>query len=174
MKSAERPLRWGFMLLGIIAAGACLAWWLAAAADREMRADLLRQARLLAESVNLKHVEALNGSAADLEKPEYLRLKEQFSAVRSAYDHCRFIYLLGQRPYGDIFFILDSEPPDSVSHSPPGRPYAEISEEGRKVFENRAAVVIGPASDRWGARLSTFVPLINPQSGELIAVLVMD
>jgi two-component system, cell cycle sensor histidine kinase and response regulator CckA len=174
MKSAGSPLRWSLMLLAILAAGACLAGWLTAVAERDMRSDLLRQARLLAESINLEQVEALNGSEADLERAEYLQLKEQFSAVRSTYEHCRFIYLLGRRPDGDIFIFLDSEPSDSVDFSPPGQPFAEVSEGDRKVFDSKAPAVVGPVADRWGNWFSALVPLMKPRSDELTAVLGMD
>jgi hypothetical protein len=56
----------------LLIAGALLVWWTVSRADREKRADLLRQTRLVAEAVNAGRIKALTGTEADLEKPEYI------------------------------------------------------------------------------------------------------
>ena len=71
--SHENPRRiqpWGFILLGaVIVAGVLSAWGLAVRADKEMRRELLGQARLVAETINLQHVQTLSGTEADLDSP---------------------------------------------------------------------------------------------------------
>lgn len=53
--------------------------------------------RLVAGSANMERVKALTGTEADLDSPEYLRIEEQFAAVRAATPKCRFVYLLGRQ-----------------------------------------------------------------------------
>jgi len=170
----KKPRLLAAALLAILAAGALFAWWTTARADREMRADLLLQARMVAQAVNIDRIRALSGTKADLNNPDYRRLKEQFAAVRSANPQCRFLYLMGRSADGAVFFFLDSEPAGSKDYSPPGQVYEELPAGYRRVFDARAAAVEGPVSDRWGVWVSALIPLTNPQTGAMVAVLGMD
>ena len=180
-----KSYRCQFALLSLVLAiSALCTQWLFLRADREMRKDLLEQVRLVAEAVDIKRIESLTGTAADLSSPEYVRLKNQFAAIRSAYPQCRFVYLMGrrlERPVAnnatrdsDIFFFLDSEPVGSEDESPAGQVYEEVPQSYRRVFNTRTAAVEGPVTDRWGVWVSGLVPLIDPHTNELIAVLGMD
>ena len=51
------------LLFAILAAGVLLAWWLVGRADREMRADLLEQAQLVAQAVNTERLQRSLGHA---------------------------------------------------------------------------------------------------------------
>lgn len=95
------------LLAAILVAGVICAWWLANRADREMREDLLSQTRLVAEALNIERVTSLTGTEADLSSPKYLRLKEQLAAVRAANPKYRFVYLMGRRADGTVFFFAD-------------------------------------------------------------------
>jgi PAS domain S-box-containing protein len=143
-------------------------------ADRKMRGELLQQAQLVAQAVNLDHVRSLSGSRDDAGTPGYQRLKAQLTAVRQADKTCRFVYLLGCRGDGELFFYVDSEPLDSADYLPPGDPYPEGAEAYRHVFSSREPVVVGPATDRWGTWVSALVPLVDSENGTLLAVLGMD
>ncbi|MHB1357877.1 MAG: PAS domain S-box protein [Anaerolineae bacterium] len=162
------------VFLAILITGALFTWWTVRRADREMRADLLQQARLVAQAVDIERVQTLTGSEADLGNPDYLHLKEQLTAVHSANLLCRFVYLMGRKADGAVFFFLDSEPTDSQDYSPPGQVYEEVPESYRRVFDSKAAAVIGPTTDRWGTWVSALVPLTNLQTGAVVAVLGMD
>jgi len=171
---AGRPCWRPLLVPSILIAGVLCTWWLAGRADREMREDLLRQARLVAGAVNPDRVRALTGTEADLESPVYLRLKDQFGAIRAANPQCRFVYLVGRKADGTVFFFVDSEPVGSADESPAGQVYGEAPEAHHRVFHTRAAAVEGPVSDRWGTWVSARVPLTDPQTAELLAVLSMD
>ena len=166
-------------LLAVLAFGAFLTCWQVCQADREMRTALLEQTLRVGQAVDVNGLRALTGTAEDLKKPEYLRLKDQLAATRDANLQCRFIYLLGQRADGTIFFFVDNEPPDAKDCSPAGQVYEEASAGCHRIFASRAAAVEGPISDRWGTWVSGLVPILDqppnqPQTGGLIAVLGMD
>jgi PAS domain S-box-containing protein len=150
------------LLLVILAAGVCLAWWTVVRADREMRADLLQQTRNVARMMDFEGVQALAGTADDLRNPEYLRLKDQLAATRSAIPHCRFLYLMGRHADGKLFFLVDSEAVESKDYSPPGQIYEEAPAEYHRVFNTRTDTVVGPKTDRWGTWITGFVPLRGP------------
>ncbi|NVN91309.1 MAG: PAS domain S-box protein [Desulfuromonadales bacterium] len=150
------------------------ACWTVVRVDREMRSDLLRQTRLVARMVNLDSLKTLTGSGADLTSPEYVRLKEQLATFRSANPQCRFVYLMGRKADGMLYFLLDSEPVGSRDYSPPGQLYGEAPSEYRRVFDTRTATVEGPDTDRWGTWVTALVPLTNPQTSAVVAVMGMD
>ncbi|GKT37384.1 hypothetical protein ADUPG1_003322, partial [Aduncisulcus paluster] len=145
-----KKFRCGLVLLGaIIVAGVLFSRWLAVQVEIEMRANLLNHARMVAEALDINNIEGLSGSESDLRTPEYLRLKEQFSAVHS-------------------------EPLGSEDESPAGQVYEEVPEAYLRVFKTKTAVVEGPVNDRWGAWVSALIPLVDPHTNKLIAVLGMD
>ena len=157
--------------VALIAVITCVAVYLA---DQSLRANLLQQTRLVAQAVEVKHVQALSGTQADLDSQDYRRLKEQLAAVRSANVHCRFLYILGRKPDGKVFFFVDSEPTDSKDYSPPGQLFDESSAELLQMFATQVAFVEGPVTDSWGTWISALVPMTDPQTGAVVAVLGMD
>jgi len=167
--------RWPIIVIAaIIAAGALFSRLAAWSADRQMRDALLLQARLVAQAVIIEQVKTLNGSDVDLASPDYLRLKEQLALIRLVNPKCRFLYLAGRRNDGSIFFFVDSEPANSKDYSPPGQIYNEAAEEFRRSFDTGRAIVVGPTTDRWGKWVSALVPITNPSTGAVLAVLGMD
>ena len=169
-----RPHPLSRIILLIFAVVGLFAWWLVVRADQEMRAALIEQAGLLARAINPNHVGSLTGTGADLDNPDYREIKAQLTAVRSGNPQCRFVYLTGRKPDGTVFFFADSEPPDSKDYSPPGQIYEEVSTMFRRVFDTKTGAAEGPIPDRWGKWVSALVPLTNPRSGNVTAVLGMD
>ncbi|NLX12159.1 MAG: PAS domain S-box protein [Phycisphaerales bacterium] len=158
----------------ILLVGICLTLWMAARTDRLMRDEMLRQACLVAEAINLDLVQALTGTEADLESPEFLRLKDQFACVRSANPGYRFIYLMGRKTDGTVIFLNDDEPLDVEDFTPPGTRYEEVPEGYLRVFDTRVSAIVGPVTDRWGTFITALVPLIDPHSRDLVAILGID
>ena len=170
-------------VLCILGAGALVAWWMVATADREMRANLLQSTRMVAQALNIEQVRTLTGTEADLEKPTYQRIKEQLAAVRLANPQCRFVYLLGRKTDGTIFIFVDNERADSKDYSPPGQIYPEASAVLRQAFDTRIGTTEGPSRDRWGTWISGLEPILAPASNRitrpneskaLLAMLGMD
>lgn len=178
--AAKRRLRVAALVFVVLFAGACATWWIVLRADREMRASLLLETRLMAQGVNIERIEALSGTEADLTNPVYLQLKEQLAATRASAPLCRFVYLLGRKPDGALFFFVDSEPADSKDCSPAGQVYEEATEGFSRVFTGGVEVVEGPVPDRWGTWISALVPISGPQTssdntaGKILATFGMD
>ena len=160
-------------------------WLTVHRADREMRAELLQQAMLVAKAVDISHIQALSGTEADLDNPHYRVLKEHLVAVHSSSPLCRFIYLMGRRDGlpskteagatgGTIFFFADSEAVGSKDYSPPGQVFDESTAGLHRVFNTKGSLVEGPVSDSWGTWISALAPLIDPRTGAVVAVLGMD
>lgn len=162
MKSFLKPLKSvRALFLAILILGVMWIWHTIVYTDREMRAHLLRQTEALAHSLDLESIQTLSGSAADLNQPEYLRLKDQLAATRTAYPQCRFIYLMGKNSESKLFFFADSEPTESKDCSPAGQIYEEAPAEYGRVFTTHTEAVVGPKTDRWGTWITGLVPLHN-------------
>ena len=154
--------------------GFCVMWWLVDRVDSAMREERLYAARVVAQSLDLGRLEALSGTEADLDAPEYVQLKAQLARVSDVDEMCRWVYLMGRRDDGKVFFYADSEPVGSEDESPAGQIYEEISAEYLRAFDEQIALAAGPVTDRWGTWISALVPLKDPATGELFAVLGMD
>ncbi len=164
----------GSLLLVVLVLG--VGGWLTKGTDQDMRSDLLKQTQLLAQALNTEQLKKLTGTAADLAKPEFQRLKAQLAVLRPSLPKCRFLYLLGQKPTGDIFFFLDVQDTEKEQAKPtePGYLYADASQTLRMSFREGTSFVEGPLKDEWGNWVSALVPLPDPSTGKTLAVLGMD
>jgi len=149
-------------------------WWVAHSTDKRMRAELLEQARIAAQAINIERVASLSGSEKDLNTPAYQRIKSQLALMRKARHQCRFLYLMGQQSDGAVFFFVDSLPADSENYAPPGLVYEEVSDFYLRTFDTKQEAVVGPVTDRWGTLVTALIPLRAPHTGNLVAVLGMD
>ena len=167
-------LRLGVLLLAVFALGAALANWAYRREDRRLRDDLLEQARRMAETIPIDRLRVLHGNRTDEQKPEYRRLKEQLMAAQQVDPDWEWIYLMGRRKNGIVYFQMDSEAYDAPDPSPPGQFYPEASPRLQTAFDKRIAATEGPISDRWGTWVSAFVPLVDPKTDRLITVVGID
>jgi PAS domain S-box-containing protein len=167
--------RWLIVAVIIILASGCvLTLWAAKSEDSRLRRQLLTETSLAGQGLTTENIAALSGSEADLASPEYLQLKEQMAGIRAADPLIRFAYLMGQRPDGTVFIMVDSEDPDSENYSPPGEVYTEASDVLRQAFLTGNVTTEGPLDDRWGTWVSGFVPLKDGGTKSVIAVFGMD
>jgi signal transduction histidine kinase len=164
--------RWAVLLV-LAAASVLLLVLLWQDADTRLRTELQQRAELVAQAVNPDRVESLTGTSADLDHPDYRRLKQQLSLVRAADSRIRFVYLLRAMPNGEIRIAVDSEPADSPDQTPPGQLYPEVSETLRQAVIRGTALVDGPARDRWGVWVSALAP-VRSDKGAALALLGID
>lgn len=135
------------------------------------------EAVMLAQSLESllhpEHIAKLTGSAEDLEKTEYTMAKDSLTRLVNAMDSIYFAYILAEKD-GDMVFLMDSEPPDSADYSPPGQVYMEATDTDWEPFQTGETVLTDPTTDRWGTWISALVPVKDPSSGNVIAVLGID
>jgi len=161
-------------LLFLFAAGACVVWGMVHATDQRLRREMLQQARIAARAIFAGDLSSLSASERDLETAPYRRIKSQLASMREARPQCRFLYLMGRHASGDVYFFVDSLPVDSDDYAPPGLIYDEVSDPYLAVFETGREAVVGPVTDRWGTLITSLIPIKEPDSGRLLAVLGMD
>ncbi len=161
-------------IIAILASGMVLTLWTVQREENLMRSDLLAKTRLLQGGFTPGYVNTLTVTENDLASPDYQALKRQLIQLKSSNPEIRFLYLMGQKPDGTVFFFIDSEPPESNDYSPPGQLYPEASPVLLNTFASEKATTGGPVTDRWGTWVSGLVPIRDTNSGKVIAVLGTD
>ena len=161
-------------IICVIIVGIALSYNHICRTDTEMRQVLLQEAKSVANAIDVKDIQKLTGTEADLNNPLYLRIKSQLFYARKIKDQCRFIYLMAQRPDGEIVFCVDSEPVGSPDESPAGQVYEEISEEFLHAFKYKSSFTEGPVTDRWGTWVTGLVPIFDSNSNDMVVMLGMD
>ncbi len=147
----------------ILVVGVLFCWRRTNEADQEMRADLLQQTRLVAEALDADRITTLSGTEADLDKPDYWRLKSQLAAIKGTDGRSRAIRLLGRRPDGTVFTYVDSESPDSDRCAKPGDVYAGAPDGCRRTFSAQLDATAGPRTSGSDVLVSAFVPIHDPR-----------
>lgn len=158
----------------ILMLGFIFAWLIIIKIDQEMKEELLNQARLVAGAISIEQLKSLSGTGSDLTSENYLKLKDQLISVHLSNPHHRFIYIMGRRSNGKVFFYADSEPAGSIDESPAGQIYEEVTAEELEVFEKATSKSFGPFKNRWGIWVTAQVPLVDPNTQKLLAVLGID
>lgn len=171
---AGRTLTTILVVLVVSLAGISLCLVTAERARNSLSNELLNEAKLLEAALNKARLKSLHGTIDDLANPAYLRLKQQLIQVKKIFPQYRFIYLMGIREDGEIYFFIDSELPGSTDESLPGDPYRGATENDRKVFKEKKSTVESPIKDNWGTWASATVPVVDELSGEAIAALGID
>lgn len=172
----SHDIRWWLKVACILAliAGALLTVWNVQNEDHIQRNNLLIKARIAANPITSDQIEALSGSEADLGSPVYTHLKQTMEGVVAADTQVRFAYLMGMNDDGGIFFFVDSESPDSEDYSPPGQIYWDATVPTRIAFASADESTAGPATDRWGTWITAFIPVKDPDTGELMGIFGLD
>ena len=131
----------------------------------------------LAQSVesllHREHIAEISGVPGDVEKPEYMMIKDSLTQLVEATNSYSFAYLMKQKA-GEIIFLVDSESPESPDYSHPGQVYYEADDVLREFFRSGEAMLAKPSADRWGTWISALVAIKDPTSGETLAVLGLD
>lgn len=95
---------WTAILL-VLLVGVLFSWRLVEQRQSLMRQDLLRQAQAIAQTIDPEHVNILGADRVELDSPIFDRLNHHLAAVVSADNSYRFVYLMGRKPDGRVFFI---------------------------------------------------------------------
>jgi len=162
------------LIIVLLLLGSLSTWLTWNFTEKKLTNNALSHARLIAQSININRLQNLRADESDLKSSDYHRIREQLTKIRKAHSTCRFLYLIGQKKDGTVFFFLDSQPIESEDYAPPGLVYDEVSKEYINVFETGKADTVGPVTDRWGTLISSLVPIYSPKTNKVIAVLGMD
>lgn len=134
---------------------------------------LLIRAQNIAISLPDESVRQLMGTSSDMGTVPYNDLKAKLMDLHKINSDTRFLYLMGLS--GDTqFFYIDSENPDSKDYSPPGEIYADAMPVDIDNHKSGTAYTNGPYTDKWGTWISAYAPIIDKNTGSVVAMLGID
>lgn len=140
--------------------------------DKSMRQQILARTEIAAAAVQAGDVAQLHWDETDLSNPAYLNLKALMTAMRQANADLKFVFLAAVRDE-QVYFLVDSESPDSEDYSPPGQLYDEATPEYLAGLAAGRPFVLGPETDRWGTWVFGAAPIIDAH-GRTLAYLELD
>lgn len=132
------------------------------------RDELLWNARLLSETINMQRVALLRPDAAGLDSPSFSRLREQFSAVLADQPTIHSISLINIDEKGEARYLLDVS---SSGAARPGDEFPRSTEALHTVFSDRKPRLEGPYQSDGIEYFSAFVPLVIPGEVSVAAIL---
>lgn len=175
MKFKELNKRLVIAVIFTVCTGFLFMWGIALDLDKNARLDLMAQAKIVANSINKVRLIKLTGNESDVDLPDYARIKQQLYNVRTTNEACRFLYILSyDAKMNNVFFFVDSQLVTSKDYAKPGLIYDEVTNEFRDAVSAGLEAFVGPVTDRWGTLVTALVPLKEPDTGKVIAMLGMD
>lgn len=142
-------------------------------ADSHARRELLARTNVAAANIPPYIVKTLKGNEEDIPTGEYQKIKKQLMAIQQSFDDMRFVYLM-KLVGNNVIFLVDAEPMDSEDYSPPGQVYPNPSKELLQIFNEGTSFVEGPIHDEWGVWVSGHAPVVNKETGEIVAIIGID
>ena len=121
--------------------------------------------------INTKDIKTLNVDLSDIENESYQFLKTNLVDLKQSRNNIEFAYLM-KKIDNRIYFLVDSEDPDSKDYSYPGQLYFEATPNDFEPFLSKQTVVTDEINDRWGTWISVLVPIVD--GNEVVAVLGLD
>jgi signal transduction histidine kinase len=163
----------GIIIGLILAAGIIGSLTTAYYVDQSSRGALNSRATDISFALSTDALQSLSGSSLDLESPTYRNIKQRLANIRSTDESLRFVYLLKVED-GQATMLVDSEPEISRDFSPPGQKLDSASAELLNIASTRTSFTEGPLTDRYGTWISGIAPVIDPQTGNVVAVVGID
>lgn len=159
-------------LLILIITGFGFTVFLGNRAEGEARRNLLSRALSAAAAINPERVRTLTGTPADIDKPDYIRLKKQIQMIKSANPESHFVYMMGLR--GDkLIFLVDSEEVTSKDYTGPGYVYEDSTPAYVADYKNGHNTVYDVYKDSWGTWV-TGAAYIRDEKGAVLAQFDLD
>lgn len=132
----------------------------------------LTLAKSFAASLDFDLIKKLDASPNDINKIEYINIKESLMSIKNINNDFRFLYFYTLKN-NKIYFMVDSEPQTSKDYSPPGQLYYEATKNYYNVFYENTSKIF-ESNDRWGKWISVVVPITDKSTGKVIACFGVD
>lgn len=172
-KYLRRNLYLSFIIImsaGLIFIGYTFMHYIAGSKTQAINLAATFEAFLPVEDIN-----KLEAVPDDINKPEYVQIKKELTRFVYINKDIRFAYIFVEKG-SQVYFMADSEPPDSPAYSPPGQEYTDYSytQSDAILLPEGKTVITPPETDEWGTWVSVMVPIKDPQTGKVIAVFGTD
>lgn len=158
-----------FILVGVLAG-----FLFANLATNRLKSALQVKAMTLASFINPNDLLSLSGDLSDLNNPKYKELKSRLIEANSYDGEIRFIYILGKKTDGQLFYYADSKSAAMGNYSIPGKIYITSGLDEETFFDQGLNYVQGPHKDAYGEWVTAHAPVYNPKNGLAFARVSID
>jgi signal transduction histidine kinase/type II secretory pathway pseudopilin PulG len=172
---AERSSSTALLLVTIIVVGIfMLSFFNVQSANDQNRHNLEQRATTIAAALDADQIAKLSGMPTDADTQTYKELKSRLTALKQINTDAKSIYLTGIK--GDkVYFMVDSEQPNTQFYSAPGDQYDEATPAFKNMFYSAPVPLVeGPVADHFGSWVSGLAPIFNPHTGRVLAVVGVD
>ena len=149
-------------------ASALLLNWTWQEINHSYQEEFLREALTVSSAFNPIAIDELGGGDGDIHDPEYLQILDQLSFVELIYPNIQTIFLLKQDENGRVFSFMETASSESQDKA-----ILDTSVDLQEVFSAGGLITEGPVENDERSLFKLYIPLINPFSGNVIAVLGM-
>jgi PAS domain S-box-containing protein len=160
-------------MLAVLCCGWLLTMSIGNSVDRNQREDFMIAAEAIAAGISMENLKNLNGDMADIKTADYRGIQKYLREFEGAAKGVQCFHLMKIKG-GKIYFVFDSSPETAPEFAPPGSAYADAPLELVRVFKDGKPLVLGPYSDKWGSFVSAFIPILDPETRNVHAVLGCD
>jgi len=143
--------------------------------NKEIRADLIRDAQRGSAIFSDEELSNLTGTRADLKTPLYRDVKGRLTRYRGADPALRFVYIFRANPDG-VIFLVDSEPNNSEDISLPGDNYSEATNSPglQSILKTGMPSTEGPIADSFGTWVTGYAVVSRDATGNVLEVVGID
>ena len=159
-----------FLFLVVEVTVGFVSYHLAAQSEQQL---LLVRAQTVAGAFDSREISQLKGDMSDLAMPAYQSLKQRLIRIGKVSPDLVSVYVTGYRD-GGVFFYADSVDNHEVGEATPGLTYEEASPAFTSVLTQGATIFEGPLADRWGTWVSGVAPILDGETGNVVASIGMD
>lgn len=167
------PLAYAFVGMAVLAIGIASSLYVYVMVDRTGRAHIVDRVQTIAQVIPGDTLAAIAAHPGNEERQEYQALKALLMRMREVNRDVRFMYVVAAHEDKSLYFLADSEDPDSSEYSPPGQAYPEATDFMKSVVLLGVSGTEGPDQDRWGVWISGYAPVYD-STGRVVALIGMD
>ncbi len=161
------------LAITLLLCGVILPIWVIQRTDREMREDFLRSVELAAAGFPSRHLGEFGLTPDDLSLPAYGEAKRYLVGGAAAISQSKWLYLMTMRGK-EVVFIMESLSENDEEFTLPGVIYEKPTEKLRAVFAGGKPYVEGSYTNEKGTWISAIVPILDPETGKVLAILGAD
>jgi PAS domain S-box-containing protein len=146
--------------------------WVGTYVDQEERELMLVHAQKIAQTLDVHELKGLSYAPADTSDATYTQLSKQMHSYAKAFD-LYDIYSLVLRD-GQFLFGPEIGREEGSTRAIPGTVYDSAPLAISEVFNTHQGRTAGPYADAYGTFVSAFVPVMDPGSDQVFAVIGVD
>ena len=144
--------------------------------EKTIKKEFILNASIASEMIDLDYLMRLTGTEGDIGTYEHTYLEKKFKEIVNLNANYQYVFLMGKNDNDEFFYFIEVKNNNNkiVELATPGTIYDEHTGELLYIFNSKKPAVTKPITDNWGKWVSAIVPILNPETGEVIAIFGID